>query len=107
MSHKTNDDTRQAPITEEDIREYQLIRPYIARCLSLNHDINNPLAGILGYSEFLKMDSSQLTDEQNAHLDQVITCAERIKKMMEQLCEAKLKLAKEIDLHQLGVKHSD
>ena len=107
MSQSTNDQTGPDTITDEDIREYRLIRPLIGLCLNLNHDLNNPLAGVLGYAEFMKMDSHQLTNDQNAHLDQILKCAERMKNMIDDLCEAKMKLAKEIDIEKLSAKYSE
>ncbi|MFQ5453736.1 MAG: histidine kinase dimerization/phospho-acceptor domain-containing protein, partial [Candidatus Zixiibacteriota bacterium] len=40
-----------------ELEVYQAIKPYIAHCLTMNHEINNPLAGIIGYSEFLLEES--------------------------------------------------
>lgn len=106
MPQKTSN-SRQPVITEEDFREYRELRPYIARCLSLNHELNNPLAGVLGYAEFLKMDAAQLSAEQNAHLDQIITCAERLRMIIQDLCKAKIELSKNVDLARLSEKYCD
>lgn len=63
----------------------------------MNHDLNNPLAGILGYAEFLKADGN-LSEEQMNNVDQIITCAERMKRLIEALCEHKIAVSEEIDL---------
>jgi len=82
----------------EDYALFLALRKYIARCLTLNHDLNNPLAGILGYAEFLLMDGDNLTQDQKVQIDQILKCAERIKKQVDTLCAEKIALAEEIDL---------
>ena len=87
--------------TDRDIRNeialFQALKPYLGHCLTLNHDLNNPLAGILGYAEFLQSDDNLTADQKNS-LNQIITCAERMKKMIETLCEHKIELSERIDL---------
>lgn len=75
------------------------LRPYILKCLSLNHDINNPLAGIIGYGEILSEDES-LTPEQKGYLKQIMTCAERIRAKVNELCDSKVALQGELDIRQ-------
>ena len=76
---------------------YQKLKPYIGHCLTLNHDLNNPLAGILGYSEFL-LEDDELNDEQKKFIGQIMKSAERMQKLIENLCEDKISLNEEIDL---------
>ena len=88
--------------TDKDLKEelavYLALKPYIGHCLTFNHDINNPLAGIIGYGELLMEESGQLDETQKGYLRQVLQCAERIKKLVEDLCEEKIALAEGIDL---------
>lgn len=86
---------------EEDLRNdiaaFRVLKPYLGHCLTLNHDLNNPLAGILGYAEFLQSDDNLTADQKNS-LNQIITCAERMKKLIEALCEHKIQLSEKVDL---------
>ncbi len=82
----------------DDIAIFNALKPYIGHCLTLNHDINNPLAGIIGYSEFLLEDSDQFSDTHREFIRQILECGERIKKLVEGLCEEKIALAEKIDL---------
>jgi len=81
--------------------QWDELQPFITQCLKLNHDLNNPLAGIIGYCEFLMDDSTNLDDGQRKNLDQILTCAERIKNHIDALCEQKMKLSEKIDLRAL------
>ena len=83
---------------KEELAVFRALKPYIGHCLALNHDINNPLAGIIGYGEFLMEESSQLDETQKGYLRQIMQCAERIKKLVEDLCEEKIALTEGIDL---------
>ena len=76
------------------------VRPYVLKCLALNHDINNPLAGIIGYGEIL-MEDETLTAEQKGYLNQIMTCAERIRKEVNTLCEVKVGLQEKVDLRKI------
>lgn len=83
---------------KEELEIYKAIRPFIGRCLSLNHDLNNPLAGVIGYCEFLMEDADCLSKEQQGYLKQILTCAERMQKLIEDLCEEKIALDEKVDL---------
>ncbi len=83
---------------KEEIALFRLLKPIIADCLTLNHDINNPLSGILGYADFMLMDRENLTEEQRQELREIVTCAERIKKHMDRLGDVRAKLSKKIDM---------
>ena len=82
---------------QQDLALFRALKPYLGHCLTMNHDLNNPLAGILGYAEFLQNDDN-LTDDQRHSLSQIVTCAERMKALIEALCTDKLELAEKIDL---------
>ncbi|KAA3631984.1 MAG: hypothetical protein DWP97_11970 [Calditrichaeota bacterium] len=76
---------------------YQKLKPYIGHCLTLNHDLNNPLAGILGYSEFL-LEDDELNEEQKKFISQIMKSAERMQKLIENICEEKISLNEDINL---------
>jgi len=81
-----------------DLALFQALKPYIGHCLTMNHDINNPLAGIIGYCEFLQMEPENLSKDQIHQLEMIAKCAERIRKLVENLCEEKIALTEQIDL---------
>lgn len=85
----------------DDYAIWQTLKPYIGHCLAMNHDINNPLAGVIGYCEFMLLDDD-LTPTQRKHLVQIAECADRIKKLVEALCEEKISLTENIDLKQVS-----
>lgn len=99
MSEKTASITEpQAAVDPtDDHAAWQALKPYIGHCLTMNHDINNPLAGVLGYCEFILMDDD-LSPSHRKHLEQIAECAERIKKLVEALCDEKIALAEKVDL---------
>ncbi len=86
-----------AEITD-DLKLFQALKPYIGHCLTMNHDINNPLAGILGYAEFMLSEPETLSEDQQHQLQKILHCAERIKKLVEALCEEKIALSEQCDL---------
>lgn len=76
------------------------LKPLIEKALSLNHDLNNPLAGILGYCEFLMEEGDNLTKEQISYLKQIAKCADRIQKAIIELSELKIKFSENVDINQ-------
>jgi signal transduction histidine kinase len=77
---------------------YIELKPYIARCLQLNHELSNPLTGIIGYCDFLLETNQNIPDELLIYIKQILTCAERMEKILKNLSEAKVKLNEKIDL---------
>jgi signal transduction histidine kinase len=89
-------------VLEEELAVYRAIRPYIARCLSLNHEINNPLAGIIGYAEFLMEICDSLPPEHRRFVEQIMLSAERIQAITESLCQEKIALNEQVDIRALA-----
>ncbi len=87
---------------KEELALFRILRPYIGHCLALNHDINNPLAGIIGYSEFMLSEADQLTESQRESVEQILHCAERIRQEVEDLGDEKIALAEKVDLKMLS-----
>jgi len=84
--------------TESAAVLFEKLKPLINRCLILNHEINNPLAGIIGYAEYLLSEHEPLTESQKEGLNQIMLCAERIEKEINDLCEIKIELSEEVDI---------
>lgn len=91
-------------MTEEQRRELELfrqVRPYLKKCLDLNHDIGNPLAGILGYCELMQSESGELSEDARRSLEIIHECTERISRALDVLGEEKVILAAGADLGRL------
>ncbi len=98
VDSQTEQDSSEA--LKAELALYRKLKPFIAESLTLNHDINNPLAGILGYAEYMLMDSAELTPEQRSNLEQVLECAERIEKIVTGLSDLKVRLATQMDIEE-------
>lgn len=83
---------------QEDLDLFEALKPYLGQCLSLNHDLNNPLAGIMGYLEFLQEESDQLSEEHREFVDQINRCAERMRQVLNRLCEEKIAMSRKVDI---------
>jgi signal transduction histidine kinase len=83
---------------QEDLDLFEALKPYLGHCLTLNHDLNNPLAGIMGYIEFLMEESNELSAEHQEFVDQINRCAERMRQVLDSLCEEKIALSKKVDI---------
>ena len=77
---------------------WQHLRPYIGHCLTLNHEVNNALTGLLGYLEFMLTERSSLTADQIDHLESMQTAALKIKSSVDRLSREKVMLAEKVDL---------
>jgi signal transduction histidine kinase len=96
-------------LTEElrqELALFEQLKPFLGRCLTLNHDLNNPLAGVIGYTEFLQEEADQLSDEHREFVDQIMQCAERMKRVLDVLGEEKIVLGKKIDLGEVTAAYN-
>ncbi|UCC44359.1 MAG: hypothetical protein JSU65_00045 [Candidatus Zixiibacteriota bacterium] len=107
MTRRSQEDGSISRDLQKELEALRILRPYLARCLTLNHDINNPLAGILGYAEFLLDESSNLSVNQKQDLERIQNCAKRIKEIVDGLCEVKIALAEKLDLKTLTDRYAD
>ena len=82
----------------DDIQIFQALKPYIGHCLTINHELNNLLSGVIGYTEFLLEEAEELTDEHRKFIEQILTCANRISDLVGKLSDEKIELAEHIDL---------
>lgn len=95
------DDLATAEISDDlknEITVYRKLKPLIGQCLTLNHDINNSLAGVLGFAEFLQEDAAEMSEEQRENLTRMVQCAEKIKELIDIISDKKAELAGELDL---------
>jgi len=82
----------------DDYELWLQLKPYVGHCLSMNHDVNNPLTAVLGYAELMLDDEPPLSENQTQHVKAIIKSAERVQAIMESLCQEKIELSERIDL---------
>ena len=85
----------------DELELYVRLKPYIAHCLNMNHELNNPLAVILGYSEILLDESSSLNDDQKKYLQHIVKGAHKIQECISELSEEKIALNEKINLKEV------
>lgn len=102
MAEITKSGKKEQALPVDEAALFRKLIPFLRHCLPLNHDLNNPLAGIIGYCEFMKEESSDLTPNQVEYLNHILTSAERIRKLSDQLADAKIALNEEIDIKELS-----
>lgn len=90
--------TKDQRVSAEELEMYLKLKPFIGHCLTLNHDINNPLAGIIGYADFMLDNAETLSKDQEKYLRQIAKCAERIRVLVTELSDEKIALAEGIDM---------
>ncbi|UCG63051.1 MAG: hypothetical protein JSV52_07155 [Candidatus Zixiibacteriota bacterium] len=76
----------------------QAVLPILRRCLALSKELNNPVAGIVGYCEFLLDTSESLTAGQRLSIEEIRDFAVKIQTTLEELAAEKAALAKKIDI---------
>jgi len=86
---------------EEELALFKAMKPYIGHCLVMNHEINNLLSGIIGYTEFLLVEADELTEEHRSFIKQVLSCANRLNNLVENLSDEKIMLNEKFDLKQI------
>jgi len=85
-------------ISEQEFIEWQILRPFVAQCLTLNHELAGPLAGILGYAEFLSDEGNNLTEDQTRYLVNILRCTESMCEKLEALGNHKSDLSEALDI---------
>ena len=99
--HIQSDPSPYRPREVDDATLFKAVKPLVATCLTANHDINNWLSGIFGYTEFLQTEAVSLGDEQRRYLEKIIECAERIQMQIKKISAVKSDLAAEVDMDYL------
>lgn len=98
MQDTTKIDKTDLVDVNDDRALFELLKPYLAHCLNLNHDLNNPLSGVVGYGELLIEETGDWTDSQRDTLSEMLKCAERMRQILEKLSEQKIELSQQVDL---------
>lgn len=82
----------------DDAALFRAVTPLVSTCLVANHDINNWLSGIFGYTEFLRIEANSLNEEQRQYLEKIMSCAERIQFQINKISAVKSDLAADVDM---------
>ncbi|MFQ5606650.1 MAG: histidine kinase dimerization/phospho-acceptor domain-containing protein [Candidatus Zixiibacteriota bacterium] len=77
------------------------ISRFAAKLIETNHDLNNPLAGVIGYLELALSSEDGVHDEVKSLLQSAQLSAEMISSKVKRLSEAKLDLVRKVDLTSL------
>ena len=80
---------------------HEAVLPILRRCLTLNKELNNPVAGIVGYCEFLLDTSESLSAGHRLSIEEIRDFAIKIQTTLEELATEKAALAKKIDISAL------
>lgn len=72
------------------------VKPFLRHCISIHHDLNNPLAGILGYTEFLLTEPDKLAPTLKKDLEQINKCAIKMRDIIAQVADAKAELVDKV-----------
>ena len=96
-----------SPSVQGDRELLDQLKPFLAYCLKVNHEINNPLAGIIGYTEYMLDDDDPLTDDQRHYVKQIMQCAERIQKIVSEMSSRKADLLSSVDLSDITGEPSE
>ncbi len=90
----------EAPQAQEELQAF------VGRLMTLNHDINNCLAGIIGYLELAMMDADSLPPKTVELLESVQKSAGMLESLVVGFSESKRNLQSKVDLSAL-TKRSD
>jgi nitrogen-specific signal transduction histidine kinase len=82
----------------EDHELWQILKPYVGHCLTLNHEINNSLTALLGYVELLQQTDPSDSEDIKTYTDNIAKAAERVRKLADRLSADKIELAEKVDL---------
>ena len=97
MENRHQEGSSTGRVQEAETALSEELMPLVDLCLNLNHDINNPLTGIIAYAEFLRDDPDMPEKRRRDYLDQILTCAERILECTGRLGSEKARLSEHLN----------
>lgn len=77
------------------------LRSFCAALLDLNHDLNNPLAGVIGYLELAMSREDDLTSKSMEMLGHVQASADKMNTLIQEFTVAKRRLQSTVDISSL------
>jgi len=79
-SHRLN--TGSSRDNNSDLALFEALKPYLGHCLTLNHDLNNPLAVVMGQLEMIAEFHPELPDDMKHRLGELSTAAETMRRVI-------------------------
>lgn len=89
-------------ISQEEMELFIRLKPLIGECLKLNHNLNNPLAGVVGYSELLLSGDEELSENQKNMVNKIMGSAIKMQELLEDLCDKKINAGNVIDREEIA-----
>jgi signal transduction histidine kinase len=77
------------------------LKEFFSAQFELNHDLNNPLAGIVGYLELALTDSDSIPKRPLELLRNVQKCADRMDELIQEYVKCKRRLQTTVDLSEV------
>ena len=77
------------------------LKKYVAATLSLNHDLNNPLAGVMGFLELAFGHKDNMEPNVLELLELVKKSADKLKERLEEFTEEKRRMRNKVDISNL------
>lgn len=83
------------------------IANFAVKLIELNHDLNNPLAGVIGYLELAMSSDDGVSDDVKSLLESAQLSADMMNDLIKKLSDAKCELLKEVNFKPLLKNHPD
>jgi len=74
------------------------LKEFLGAQFELNHDLNNPLAGIVGYLELAMTGTDDIPERPLELLQNVQKCADRMDELIQEFVKSKRRLQNTVDL---------
>lgn len=104
LGKTSKDDSSPAPL-DSTIGAEELQR-FVKELFTLNHDLNNPLAGVVGYTELALSDPETLPADIVSYLEKVQKSASMMQAIIERCAKAKHHLQSQVDVSSLKPEDS-
>ena len=89
--------SRQSLLAPETPEAARAIAAFAAKLIELNHDLNNPLAGVIGYLELAMSSEEGVHEEVKCLLQSAQLSADMMNDLIKKLSVAKQELLSEVD----------
>jgi signal transduction histidine kinase len=95
---KAEDTVQQSLVPLNSPEGQACLKEFFSAQFELNHDLNNPLAGVVGYLELALTDSETIPARPLELLKNVQKCADRMDELIQEYVKSKRRLQTTVDL---------
>ncbi len=95
---KAEDKEKQSLVPLNSPEGQACLKEFFSAQFELNHDLNNPLAGVVGYLELALTDSETIPARPLELLKNVQKCADRMDQLIQEYVKSKRRLQTTVDL---------